>query len=170
MSVQSKAQQATADEALLSEAQRLAEQIGAPFAGSNRGVLALSFLLAATTEEEHRLGAAEVTDFLMWVARGGKPFSENRPCVDARLLPALIARPPRRGPGKKQPRTRQAMLDALTYCWSERGTLLVAINLLAQSEGITEAAARKRINKAERVSGIKLKRDPQAFRGTRPRP
>lgn len=155
------AEAARTHESVLQEAKELASRIGPPFSGDQRGERALAYLIAATTHEDHRLGAAMIVRFLMRRLRGTTLSDDVRP-EDFDLLASLVFRAPRPGVGTKPPRLSQAILDAETYL--PRSSLKAAIDALAEAERISPAAARQRILKAERISGLTLARAPKAFR------
>jgi hypothetical protein len=146
---------------VLREAKELASRIGPPFSGDQRGERVLAYLMAATTDAQHRLGAAMIVRFLMRRLRGTTLSADVR-YEDFDLLASLVFRAPRPGVGKKPPRLSQAILDAETYL--PRSSLESAIGALAEAEQISRGAARQRIVKAERISGLELARAPKAFR------
>lgn len=134
----------------------------------------IALLIAARTEEEHRFASARLLRFFaMWArpdtaieaqASGrhhGTPIWGS-PAVALETLVQLVERAPRPGPGRKPPRDQQAVLDA---AYLEAATdFAAAVSALAKGQKITPAAARARLKRAERLTGIRRPRR-RPFRG-----
>ena len=138
-------------ENLFTQVQAKAAELGFPFT-TPEGIWALCYLLTARDETQHRRGAAEIVRLLYGVLRrddtGERPNPEE--------LYSLVVRAPQRGRGTKAARDQQALDDAWMFCI--RGDFNTHAAALAKIERITLAAARKRVAKAERLTGIQLDR------------
>jgi len=142
---------------LIARVHALKARLGPPF-DSKEGFQRLAHLLAAHTEEEHRRAAAEVTMFLFRLVRkSGLPETFTSKGSAAAELESVLKRAPDRGAGKKPPRDQRALLDA-SFMFSLAGDFTTHMRAMAACENITEAAARRRIEKAEKLTGFRLPR------------
>lgn len=144
------------DSPLVTRLRALAAELGPPF-DSPRGQRALGLVLSAHTDAEHRRGAAEVAIFLYGeVLRGLPPPPASGPPSRVTRLGSLLLSPPNPGAGTKPARDQQAIDDAwMLGLNADFDTLARA---LAHGDGVTLAAARRRLERAEKLTGLKAPR------------
>ncbi|UPY37031.1 hypothetical protein [Sediminicoccus sp. KRV36] len=144
------------DSPLLTRLRALAAELGPPF-DSPHGQRALGMLLSAHTDAEHRRGAAEVALFLYReLARALPPRPASDPLNPAARLGHLLISPPNPGAGTKPARDQQAIDDAWMLGLNTDFDTLA--RSLVKSDGVTLAAARRRLERAEKLTGLKAPR------------